>query len=437
MGADAPVRQARPPGRPPPAVLERATSLIPAATLAAGLAVVVVGSVWVASYAASGANLGRTLGAIGGLAGLGLAAAMGRLRAAVFGALVVTSFVVPDILVNIGLGSAIVGIVGLLAVVSLPELARRVHQVTILDAAVALLFVTGAVLPAIVSGTPTTIVGNGALILGTYVVARTSAPDWDRLVTILLAIGALHGIVSILWAIPATSSLIPFVPLQAGLPNPSSRATALFNNPNTFGVVEAMIVVLAFWNGVGRRGALAIVLCVAGILLSGSREALVGLVIGCSVVVIRSPRRALGPAGALGIAVGVVLALVPTVQRRFDPSGFAEDSSLLERFELWDEAIEAFLRSPIIGYGQTSGLRAVDQAYLNWLVDGGLIGASLWLAAIVMIGLSFSARPVLVVMLVVGLLGNPFAGPALALLLVLLGASHLRSPTDAGGQRGW
>ena len=395
----------------------------PAAT-AAMLVAVVVGAVMIARFAASGTNLVPTLGAVVGLVALAVAAALGHLRSAMFVGLLIALFVVPDVMANFGGSTAAVALVAGLAAISLLYASQTFTTITALDVAVFLIFVAASVLPAIVSGTPATIAGNGVLILGTYLVARVTAPKWDRLVVLLLVIGAIHGVVAILWAIPATNGLIPFVPLLGGEPNPSSRAVGLFNNPNTFGNLEAMIIVLALWSGVARRLWPLIVLCVIGLLPSGSREALLGLVVAVSLMVLLSPGRALGPVGALGLAAGIFIALVPNAQQRFDPSGYSGDSSLLERFELWDLAFGAIARSPIIGYGQTSGLRAVDQAYLNWLVDGGVLGTAIWVTAVILIFSSFPAWPVLVAMLVIGVLGNPFAGPMLALLLVLLAASH-------------
>ena len=395
----------------------------PAAS-AAMLVAVVVGAVTFARFAASGTNLLPTLGAVAGLVVLGIAAALGHLRSVMFIGLLIALFVVPDVVANSGGSTAAVAMVAGLAAISLLYASRTFTTITALDVAVFLIFVAAAVLPAIVSGTPATIGGNGVLILGTYLVARVAAPKWDRLVVLLLIIGAIHGVVAILWAIPATNSLIPFVPILGGEPNPSSRAVALFNNPNTFGNIEAIIIVVALWSGVAKRWWPLVILCVAGMFLSGSREAVVGLLLASAVIVIRRPGRAIGPVAALAVTAGLAIALVPNAQARFDPGGFSGDSSLLERFELWEAAGDAIARSPIIGYGQASGLRAVDQAYLNWLVDGGVFGTAIWVTAILLLFSAFPARPVIVVMLVIGVLGNPFAGPTLALLLVLVAASH-------------
>jgi hypothetical protein len=432
MATDAPLRHT---GR---ALLGRVTGGAPGRDLRSvvvtglGIAAVVALSVIVARLAAGGSPAVIAT-AIAGVVALGLGAALGHLRPLLFAGLIATTLVIPDVLINIGIGSSSVVIVGLLAAASAPYLWRTLDQVTILDAAVLLLFIAAALLPAIVSGTLDTIAGNAVLILGTYLIARTTAPRWDRLVTVLLIAGAIHAVVAILWAFPPTTTLVPFVPLLNGEPNLSSRATGLFNNPNTFGNVETLIVILALWSGGNARRWPLIILCAIAIILSGSREALLGLTAAVTVLVFRAPSRTLVPAAILGLAISILLVLLPSAQERFDPGRYSSDGSLIERFELWGLALDAVARSPIFGYEHLSGLRAVDQAYLNWLVDGGVIGTALWVAVVVMILARFPAKPIFIAMLVIGLLGNPFAGPTLGLLLVLLAASHgLTGPGSTG-----
>jgi O-antigen ligase len=357
--------------------------------------------------------------------GLGLAAMAGRLRETIFAAAAVLVLVVPDVLINAGLGTPAVAVVAALVLLALLLARRDDVSATPIDLGVALIFLATAIIPALVSSSYSTIGGNAVLIVGLYVIARITARPWSFVVLTCLVAGAVHAVVAILWVVPATTPLVPFVPLLNGEPNVTSRATGLFNNPNTFGTLEAMLITLALWFGPRRSWWLLIGLCLVGLVLSGSREGAVGLAVAMPILLLHAPTRIIVPATLLAVVSVVAFAIVPGAGQRFDPRAFASDPSLLERYSLWDSALGAIGRSPIFGHGQTSGLVAVDQAYLNLLVAAGIIGAALWLVGFLLIALRIGPWPVAILLLAVGVLGNPFAGPTLALLLLLAGASHV------------
>ena len=76
--------------------------------------------------------------------------------------------------------------------------------------------------------------------------------------------------------------------------------------------------------------------------------------------------------------------------------------------------------------------QVIDQAYLGWLVRGGILGALIWVIGLVLLTIGSQAWPVVLVMAVGGLLANTFDGPPLMLLLLIAGvtAGLSRDPSE-------
>jgi hypothetical protein len=349
-----------------------------------------------------------------------IAIATSTLPALSFLAVAVLTLLVPDMFENAGLRPAWILMVGA-SVVPLMLYLRRGGQPLWTDVSVALLAI-GATIPALVSSDVVVVVAVAIQFVGVYLAARIGAPDARLVRWTMASIGSVHALVALADAFPLTTGLVPFAPVVGGIQIDSSRSTGLLNNPNAFGLLEATIIAFLLWSGPTRRLAPAMVLCGIGLLLSGSREAVFGLLLAVTLLVARAPRPMALTLGSLVLVLAVFAALVPGAAERFDPRGFGSDSSLLERFEFWANALELIGRSPIYGYGLELPDVVVDQAYLTWLLTGGLIAAAFWAGGIALLAVSVRPWPAVIVIVSAGMLASVFSGSTLAVMLLLAGA---------------
>ena len=235
--------------------------------------------------------------------------------------------------------------------------------------------------------------------------------------------------------LPGGASLIPIVPQSTGAVVESQRAVGLYANPNTLGNVAAITLVLVAWSGARLWWLMAAPLVLVGLVLSGSREALAGLALGLGLAaVMRRPWAAVGIIVALGTTV-FATTLLPELAPRLDPARFAQDASLQDRWESWGAALNAIQVSPWFGYGLERSETVIDQAYLIWLFNGGLIGSALWVAGIGLLLVSEVPKAVLVAMLAIGFLANPFSGPTLMILVVIAGIAAAHTPDHFSASR--
>jgi hypothetical protein len=305
------------------------------------------------------------------------------------------------------------------------------------DAGLAILL--AAVLwPYVVGGSLDTLPGALGAVVIFYAMGRLcgSLPSF---VAVLLLVGAVHGAVAIAQSVPSLSSLIPFRPILNGLPFVSSRATGLFNNPNTLGALEAVVLVTAIRVGSRRWTLPLIALCAVGLVLSASREGVFGLIVGLSLLGIRRPRQMVVWAIGFIIVGGIVLWAFPSLFTILDPGGYGTDADLLRRFEMWRAATNLIGTSPFYGYGASVlGVVVTDNAYLSWLLAGGIAGFALWIVGSC-VATPRRLAPVLAAMFAISLLGNAFSGPSYAVFLSACGAvvaesarQRLRVPGAAG-----
>jgi len=300
----------------------------------------------------------------------------------------------------------------------------------------------------------------GALlfIIATYGIGRLSGVGPRSLTWLLLGCGAVMGAIAIMQAVPHLASLVPFHAMHRGLLVGSTRSTGLFDNPNTFGSYEAASVVLAALVGlpVGWRGTRtmrvvsallfgAIVLCLVGLGLSASRDSVLGLGAGLFVLMLvpgkgfaEKVRSLLPFAIAAGVALLVVLAVSafstgPSISGRFDPTTVTTDHNMLDRVHSWRLAVDLIRQHPLLGYGPTIPMGPVDNAYLEWILTGGVLGLVIWLAGLATV-VPRAAWPLLAAVLAMGAFSNPFAvGPALAILLISSGVLASQPLSGAGG----
>jgi O-Antigen ligase len=289
---------------------------------------------------------------------------------------------------------------------------------------IGLVFLLAAVLLPYLSGGPLdTLPGALGIVVIMYATGRFRGVSLQSLVALLLMAGAVHGAVAIAQSVPPLSSLVPFEPLRDGLPFLPGRASGLFNNPNGLGSLEAVVLVIAIRVGPRRWMLPLVVLCAAGLILSSSREAVVGLIVGLSLFGIGRLRQMVAWAIVfLIVGVSVVWAF-PSLLERLDPSGYAADPNLLGRIDAWRVALDLIGRSPLLGYGTElpKALPFVDNAYLVWLLAGGIVGLVLWIVASTVVTPRL-LLPVLAAMLAIAMLANPFSGAVYAVFLSTCGA---------------
>lgn len=280
--------------------------------------------------------------------------------------------------------------------------------------------VLAASVPALVSRELQPLLGIVTTFGGTYLLARVTPVGRRAVLTVALWIGAGHGIAAILAAASGISRLLPVPDVYSSLV--TSRGIGLYLNPNTLGNVEAMVLVLALWWGIPRRQIPLVILGLAGLVLSGSREAVLGAAVATVAVSVIHPGRVTLVATASAIVFMVAFLLLPDIASRFDPANLTLDPSFAGRLLSWDQALSVIRFSPLVGQGLAPSL-VIDQAYLGWLVRGGIVGAFVWLLGLGFLTIGSRAWPVVVVMAVGGLLANTFDGPALMLLLLIAGVT--------------
>jgi hypothetical protein len=344
---------------------------------------------------------------------------------------VLLAVVVPDVLGNALPSQPVVALlaanVGVLLAAGFPGPLRRED--------VGLVLLSAAVMfPYLIGGRLDTLPGALGIVVIMYATGRFRGVSLPSFVALLLMAGAVHGAVAIVQSVPPLSSLVPFQPLRDGLPFLSGRASGLFNNPNTLGTLEAIVLVIAIRVGPRRWTLPLLVLCAAGLILSSSREAVYGLIVGLSLIGIGRFRQMVAwTIVFLVVGVTVVWAF-PSLLGRLDPTGYSADPNLLGRLDAWRAAVDFIVRAPLLGYGTDilTTFPFVDNAYLVWLLTGGIAGMVLWLIANTVVTPRL-LLPVLAAMLAIGMLANPFSGPVYAVFLSTCGAAAAEAARNRQG----
>ncbi|MBX6390235.1 MAG: O-antigen ligase family protein, partial [Frankia sp.] len=299
----------------------------------------------------------------------------------------------PFVLAEIGVYAAVAGVL-LLTVARAP--AGRRNPVVISLAWVVGLY---ALLAALWSPFPALAVVRGlqlALIIAiAQAVARyASREQLHGLAHAFIVLVALSVLVGVVTSVPPVSQT------QAG------RFTWLYVHPVVAGVYLGVAAVAAalYLTAAGRAHrvwpawAYVLALLVAGVALAATRTrgAMLATAVAAVVVVVLGAR----PGARAGVlaAAGVVAALVLLTSAGEVARFLARDESaeklatLNERTTLWSLALDLVGEKPLTGWGLTAsrgifldeiGLGGGHNAFVNMLVDGGLIGLVLWLALLV------------------------------------------------------
>lgn len=199
---------------------------------------------------------------------------------------------------------------------------------------------------------------------------------------------------------------VPFSHLQA------SRFSWIYMHPVTAGAMLALGLVIAtglmtnrsalpygldHWPRPVYLAALAVML--GGLLATETRGAIGAAVAGLFVTVFLTiPRRERLPVGlvaGLGGGLAIALFIGPIVTFLARGESAENLATVSNRTELWGIAIDLVAERPLTGWGLATsrgifydkvGLGGAHNAFVNVLVDGGLIGAGLWLCFVIAVG---------------------------------------------------
>lgn len=183
-------------------------------------------------------------------------------------------------------------------------------------------------------------------------------------------------------------------------------------NPNSltqFGAMVGVAGLIAFLYARGIITALTscsvLFLGAITIYLGHSRTSLLGFVIAAAAVFWFGKKRLAGLFIGAGAALVVLIAYASLQAYVFRGQSKAVFMSLSGRTAFWPRVWEAFTESPVVGHGYYSGHRAltineltlvssVDNTYLEVLVDLGIIGCLILVAALMCAGATlYACRP--------------------------------------------
>jgi len=277
------------------------------------------------------------------------------------------------------------------------------------------------------------------VVLAVLVQSFASEIDWDRLLAVLIGGGVVVAVVGLFQSLTASSTF--------------GRATVLWQNPNTMAVFLALPGLLSLLNGAlwmgdrPRRARLSFsigVICLLGLLSTGSRSGMVTLVVGMCLGVYllrkRLPVRlfAGGLGGGLSVAGALVFTTRPWLIDRLIPIQLAGGTlrvnqafvgGLESRSRLAIEAVDLWTRQPIFGYGwfaspENPRVGYLDILYTQLLVDTGAFGFILIMVFYLVVVRTFLASRTAESLVV------PVAGASwmVGLLVAGIGGAHARVP---------
>ncbi len=213
-------------------------------------------------------------------------------------------------------------------------------------------------------------------LIGAYFVlsraARTEVGRSDiALATIVF--GSLNALVALAQAfVPAIAP--PVLRITESLAEGAEivRASGFFDNPNTFALLLVLAALFAAERVFAERRpshralyAGAVALALAGIGVSYSRAALVGIAVGAVVLgamLIRRTRDRLVFLAALVLVFAAVLAIPGVSERAYSIVDFTGDASAMDRVYLSEVSIEMFADHPLTGVG----IQAFRAAYPSY-----------------------------------------------------------------------
>lgn len=199
----------------------------------------------------------------------------------------------------------------------------------------------------------------GVLLALTVHSLCANSDRWRDVVTVMVVMGALAGVYGM---VTAGALEVQF----AGAGALDGRAVGVFNQPNQLGTFSAALLLIAWGLALAARShtvawisALCALLAAANLVLSFSRGAWIGAVLGAVLLVVLIPasgrRHLRGAAGLLAVAVPLTWILAPQVPSLVyerivsiaDPQSNPDDQRPL----IYQEAYRQILQRPVLGQG--------------------------------------------------------------------------------------
>ncbi len=335
-----------------------------------------------------------------------------------------------------------------------------------------LLLCVWAVLTTTYSATRFYTFGAGLSFLGVCITAIVFAEDTDEKRGLAVIWGALMAALALSLVLYV---LVPSQVMTAHENGRSLRLSGAFGSPNNLGVAAALALLLTFLlcRQIGRGAGLALALvglgvCGACLYLSGSRTAIISMLVGVTVILVS--RRPVLAISALASAVGAGLLFLayPDVRDGMlalvtREGSTREVTTFTGRTEIWRYVFSLIEKAPILGYGFASTKEVIPAGFtgaFGWTthsahnmvlqawVATGLIGLGILLVALLALVRDHFVRPhpvrdaVTAFVLTQGLMEASIAGPTINMLIfVFLWAAALgrrpeataTPPTQPGG----
>jgi len=214
------------------------------------------------------------------------------------------------------------------------------------------------------------------------------------LLTSILGIGQFFNLGNInSWLSPYYTNVEKY-----GMINEYGRIVGTTGNPNEFGIlltIGSLLALSFILMDYSHKKLLYIVLALTslGVLFTGSRTALVGLIIGVVLLIFyyyprySIKKKSIGKTTMIFFTlisiVIVVISLAPDIffKRSQDLYNISGDASWTYRLKMWKGALEIWWESPIIGFGPSKGLfvEAVDNEWILLLRSYGIIGVTFFI----------------------------------------------------------
>lgn len=228
---------------------------------------------------------------------------------------------------------------------------------------------------------------------------------WVTAVTLATTVDPARSLVwlaSTLFAMAAASLLLyaaaPGVAMVAYENSTTLRLGGIFGNANALGGVSALallLVVTSWYSPMSRRllwlSMLVVPVCLASLVLSQSRTAMLGLAAAVTVLFIRRHPLALLPFVLMGISAVVLVigypGFIDTLIALVARSGrIAQVTTFTGRTEIWAFVLSAIQKAPVLGYGFASTKELIPAGYAGpygWTTTSA---HNLWLQAWVTTG---------------------------------------------------
>lgn len=197
---------------------------------------------------------------------------------------------------------------------------------------------------------------------------------------------------------------LDYYTLEAGIAGGRSRAGSYramgaFSNPLELAVFLVSVAPLLAWGAFRERSKLGRLLAAVGVVVVAfgtlETQSRAGLLVMSAVFLAVWLRQAAGARGWLGLArrsflvatglLGAVWVLPAALRRVLEIGGSQGFRSIVWRQSQLEYGIELLLRSPYFGYGPSRNvlmildLASIDNLYLRFALDGGLVGLGLFL----------------------------------------------------------